>query len=244
MAMPRRSFVLATVFAMAGVAFLLGLCKWQLDRKDWKENLIAVTGSRLGAVPSPLPAPAQWPQLTQAADEYRHVTFTAELHKDREALVYTTGSTFRPDVSGPGYWVFVPATLEGGGTVVVNSGFVPLDHKDWASRGESGLTTDITIVGVMRWPESRGAFVPPDEPQNNIWYVRDPQLIAAGKHWGAVAPFYVEQESPQPPGGWPHAGKIVVSLSNYHLGYAFTWFLLALALASVYGSWMIGNWRR
>ncbi|MGH6996086.1 MAG: SURF1 family protein, partial [Stellaceae bacterium] len=146
--------------------------------------------------------------------------------------------------SGPGYWVFVPATLASGGTVVLNSGFVPLGHKDLASRGEGAPKTDITIVGVMRWPEPRGTFIPADDPHNDIWYVRDPQLIAAAKHWGAVAPFYVEQESPQLPGGWPRTGKVVVSLSNYHLEYAFTWFLLALALASVYGSWMIGNWRR
>ncbi len=31
----------ATVFALAGVAILIGLGIWQLDRKVWKENLIA-----------------------------------------------------------------------------------------------------------------------------------------------------------------------------------------------------------
>jgi surfeit locus 1 family protein len=239
----RRSLVLATVFAMAGVAFLLGLCKWQLDRHVEKENLIAATSSRLNVAPQPLPPRADWPRLTQANDEYRRVKFSAEFANDREALVYTTGSKFRPDVSGPGYWVFTPAKLADGGTVAVNRGFVPLGYKDPA--GGAGVLPDkITVVGVMRWPEPRGAFTPADDPSSNVWYVREPQAIAAAKHWGAVAPFYIEQESPQAPGGWPHAGKLKVSLANYHLDYAFTWFLLAMALISVYGSWMIGNWRR
>jgi surfeit locus 1 family protein len=240
---PRHSLVLATVFAVTGVAILLGLCKWQIDRHIEKQNLIAATSSRLNMAPSPLPAAAAWPRLTQSADEYRRVTFSAEFRNDQEALVYTTGSTFRPDVAGPGYWVFTPAQLVGG-VVGVNRGFVPLEGKDPASRRDGALKGKVTVVGVMRWPEPRGAFTPADDPQNNVWYVRNPQTIAAGKHWGAVAPFYVEQESPQAPGGWPRAGKLVLPTTNYHLGYAFTWFLLALALASVYGSWMIGNWRR
>jgi surfeit locus 1 family protein len=236
----RRSLILATVFAAAGVAFLLGLCKWQIDRHVEKEQLIAATTSRLHVAPQPLPPRADWPKLTAAADEYRRVEFAAQVQKSKEALVYTTGSTFRPDVSGPGYWVFAPAKLADGGVVAVNRGFVPIGYKDGA-----GATDDrVTIVGVMRWPEPRGAFTPADDPQHDVWYVRDPQDIAAAKHWGPVAPFYVEQESPQSPGGWPRAGKLVVTLTNYHLDYAFTWFLLALALASVYGSWMIGNWRR
>jgi surfeit locus 1 family protein len=240
----RRELVLATVFAVTGFAFLLGLCNWQIDRHIETENLIAETQSRLTQVPSPLPPRADWRRLSQSANEYRRVKFTADLRNDQEALVYTTGSTFRPDVSGPGYWVFVPAELADGGVVAIDRGFVPLAGKDPASRRQGAAKGPVTIVGVMRWPEPRGAFTPADEPKDNVWYVRDPQTIAAGKHWGAVAPFYIEQETPQPAGGWPRAGKLVVPTRNYHLGYAFTWFLLALALASVYGSWMIGNWRR
>jgi surfeit locus 1 family protein len=39
-----------------------------------------------------------------------------------------------------------------------------------------------------------------------------------------VAPFYVQQEGPMPPGGLPRPGKIVANLRNEHLQYAFTWF--------------------
>jgi cytochrome oxidase assembly protein ShyY1 len=39
-------------------------------------------------------------------------------------LVYATTSEFRPDVSGPGYWVFTLARLAHGGLLLVNRGFV------------------------------------------------------------------------------------------------------------------------
>ena len=84
----------------------------------------------------------------------------------------------------------------------------------------------------MRWPEARHWFTPKDDPAQNLWFVRDPIAIAAAKGWGArVAPFYVEQERPVPPGGLPQPGKLVANLRNNHLQYAVTWFGLALVLA-------------
>ena len=52
-----------------------------------------------------------------------------------------------------------------------------------------------------------------------------------------MAPFYVEQESPVPPGGLPQPGKLVVRLRNEHLQYAVTWYGLALVLVVVFAVW-------
>jgi surfeit locus 1 family protein len=234
----------ATVFTLAGVAILIGLGVWQLDRKVWKENLIATVTARLERAPEALPAPAGWARLTAAADEYRHVTFPAEFLTGQEALVYTAGSAFRPDVQGAGYWVFAPARLAGGSIVLVDRGFVPAERKDAAARAQGAPQGVIDIVGVMRWPEARGMFTPADEPQNNVWYLRDSTAIAAAKKWDTAAPFYVEQEAPVPPGGLPKPGKLVVALPDNHLQYAITWFGLALGLAGVYAVWLAGRLRR
>jgi surfeit locus 1 family protein len=234
----------ATLFALAGIAILIGIGLWQLERKSWKEALIEQMAARLSAVPASLPAREQWPRLDPAVDEFRRVSFPAEFVNDQEALVYAAGSAFRPDVSGAGYWVFTPARLAGGGVVIVNRGFVPADRKDRASRAQGALAGTVAIVGVMRWPERRGLFTPADEPRHNVWYARDPQSMAAAKNWGAVAPFYIDQEAPSAPGGVPRAGKFVATLVNNHLQYAITWFGLALALAGVYGVWLSGRWRR
>jgi surfeit locus 1 family protein len=240
----RGGLIEATVFALAGVAILVGLGIWQLDRRVWKENLIATVTARLARAPEDLPPRERWPRLVADGDEYARVKFPAEFLAGEEALVYTAGSAFRPDVQGPGYWVFAPARLAGGSIVVVDRGFVPLDRKDPSSRAQGAPQGIIDIVGVMRWPEKPGLFTPADDPKTNVWYLRDPQAIAAAKKWDSVAPFYIEQEAPVPPGGLPKPGKLAVELPDNHLQYAITWFGLALGLAGVYVTWLAGRIRR
>jgi surfeit locus 1 family protein len=230
----RGGVIEATVFALVGVAILIGLGIWQLDRKIWKESLIATVTARLERAPADLPTAANWQRLTAATDEYARVTFPAELLAGQEALVYTAGSAFRPDVQGAGYWVFAPARLPGGSIVLVDRGFVPADRKDPTTRAQGAPQGVVDIVGVMRWPEARGMFTPADEPQNNLWYLRDSTAIAAAKKWDTAAPFYIEQEAPVPPGGLPKPGKLAVALPDNHLQYAITWFGLALGLTGVY----------
>jgi surfeit locus 1 family protein len=242
---PRRSGAIgATVYAVAGIAILIGLGVWQLDRKAWKENLIATLDTRLARAPQPLPPRDSWQSLKQDGSEYTRVSFAAEFPAGQEALVYTAGSSFRPDVQGPGYWVFAPARLAGGGIVLVDRGFVPADRKEPASRAQGALPGSVEVVGVMRWPEIRGVFTPADDPNNNLWFLRDTQAIAAAKKWDSAAPFYIEQEAPVPPGGWPKPGRLVVGLPDNHLQYAITWFGLALGLAGVFGVWLAGRLRR
>jgi surfeit locus 1 family protein len=243
--MKRRSGVIeAAVLTAAGIAILIGLGIWQLDRKVWKENLIATLDARLTRPPADLPPREDWDRLTADHDEYTRVKFPAEFLAGEEALIYTAGSAFRPDVQGQGYWVFAPARLAGGSIVVVDRGYVPYDRKDPASRAQGAPPGTIDIVGVMRWPETRGLFTPNDDPKTNVWYLRDQKAIAAAKKWDAPAPFYIEQESPVPPGGLPKPGRLIVSLPDDHLQYALTWFGLALGLAGVYVTWLAGRLRR
>ena len=240
----RGGVIEATVFAIVGVAILIGLGIWQLDRKTWKENLIETVTTRIARAPENLPPRASWPRLLPEGNEYTRVTFPAEFLPGEEALVYTAGSPFRPDVKGTGYWLFAPAQLAGGSIVVVNRGFVPLDRKEPATRSDGAPHGTVDIVGVMRWPEARGLFTPADDPKTNVWYLRDLTAMAAAKKWATAAPFYIDQESPVPAGGVPLPGKLEVRLPDNHLQYAITWFGLALALAGVYVVWLAGHLRR
>src|SRR5260370_41947655 len=110
----RCGVLITSIAAASAFAVLLSPGWWQLDRKAWKEGLIATIGQRLSAPPVALPAPATWPQLTAAEDEFLRVAVTAEFLNDREALAYTSGPSLREGGSGPGYWGFTPARLAGG----------------------------------------------------------------------------------------------------------------------------------
>lgn len=239
-----RGLLIPSIAALIAGVILIGLGTWQIERKAWKEALIATMSARLAAEPVPLPAPRLWPSLDPAEHDLRRVTFTAELLFDREALVYAAGSALRTDVSGLGYWVLVPARLPGGETVVVNRGFVPDSRRDPATRAGGRIAGPITILGAMRWPEQRGLFTPADDPGKNLWFVRAPSAIAAAKGWGAVAPFLVEQEAPAPPGGLPHPAPLHANLPNNHLQYALTWYGLAVVLMVAFAAFARSEWRQ
>ena len=107
----RRGILEPTIFAIVGVALLVGLGIWQLDRKVWKENLIANLNTRLAQKPGDLPPREQWGNLNRQREEFSRVGFPAEFLPSQQALVYSAGSAFRPDVKGPGYWVFAPEAV-------------------------------------------------------------------------------------------------------------------------------------
>jgi surfeit locus 1 family protein len=240
----RSGILEATIFAVVGVTILIGLGIWQLDRKVWKEVLIATVNERVAQAPQPLPPRESWPRLRPAGSEYAHVTFPAEFIEGQEALAYTAGSSLRPDVTGQGYWVFAPARLSGGSVILINRGFVPADKKDAATRSEGVPHGSVDISGYMRWPEARGLFTPADDVKGNVFFARDPKAMSDAHHWSVAAPFYIDQEAPVPPGGLPKPGKIDVQLPNNHFQYALTWFGLGLGLAGVYIVWLAGRLRR
>ena len=113
---------------------------------------------------------------------------------------------------------------------------MPEGRQDQATRAAGASTGDADLVGVMRWPEPRGAFSPRADPGRNLWYA-----VAAAKSWGEVAPFFIELESPQPPGGLPRAGALKANLRNEHLQYAITWYGLALVVVVMFGLWFSGR---
>ena len=232
---------LPALFALVAFFIFVGLGTWQLQRKAWKEALIDTLEQRLSASPGDLPPRARWPSLDPTDDEFRRVKFSAAFVPGQEALVYGGGSALRGDVSGPGYWVFAPARLAGGDLVVVNRGFVPEGRQDPKSRAAGEVGGAHAMVGVMRWPEPRGLFTANDDARRNLWFVRDQIAIAAAKGWGEVAPFYIELESPPPPGGLPRAGALKVDLRNTHLQYALTWYGLALVVVVMFGFWLRGR---
>lgn len=227
-----RSIVIASIATTIGLVILISLGLWQLDRLAWKEALIATLQQRLAAAPADLPPVAEWPKLTADNAEFRRVTLRVEFSDAPRAEVYAGAPALRADIKGPGYFVFAPARLPGGETVVINTGWVPTDRQyPW-----TGGVRD--IVGYLRWPEQPGLFVSDRDASGAIWFVRDPQAMARVRGWGEVAPFYLDMESPVPPRGLPRPGPLTVNLRNNHLGYAWTWFGLAGTLAGVFAFWL------
>ena len=140
---------------------------------------------------------------------------------DRETLVQAVTEL------GPGFWVLTPLATEGGGTIIVNRGFVPTDRRDPATRAAGNPTSPVSVIGLLRLAEPGGGFLRSNDPAGGRWYSRDVAAIADARGLGQVSPYFVDADSTPNPGGLPIGGLTVVAFRNSHLVYALTWFALA-----------------
>jgi len=236
------------VFTLILVVAFIGLGVWQLQRRVDKHALIALLDTRLAAAPEPLAPPSAWPIVTSAKDEFRSVTFTATYARQPDAMVYSSGSAVRADVSGPGTWAFLPAKLASGETIVVNTGFVQNTMQDRAfeDRVAGGLVTGlpVTLTGYIRFPEPPGRLTPKADLPKRLWFSRDHRAMAQALGWGEVAPFYIDLAAPAPDSGTPKPGPLQVRLKDDHMQYAVTWFTLAAAVLIAFGLWWRGQRRK
>jgi surfeit locus 1 family protein len=231
---PVSSLIWPGLFTLIGLAILVALGVWQLQRLAWKEALIAEISARVGA-PSVAPPPeAEWPRLNPAEYEYRHVRVAGAFDFAHQALVFRTLENPRGRYGGPGYLVLTPLSLADGAIIIVNRGFIPGDRKDAASRrGEAGAGS-VEVVGLMRASEPRNWFTPADDPARGEWFTRDPSAIAQAMKLDRVAPFTIDADAGPDPSVLPEGGETILAFPNNHFGYALTWFGIALALAGVF----------
>ncbi len=244
----RRSVAGFAIFTMLIVAVFTGLGVWQLQRRVEKHALIAALTERLTAAPQPLPSPAQWSALAPDRDEFRRVRVSATYQTHADAMVYSSGSAVRDDISGPGTWAFLPARLAGGEIVVINAGFVQntMQDRSQQDRAVSSLIANepVTLTGYIRFPEAAGVLTPSENIVKRLWFTRDHFAMARALGWGEVAPFYIDLEAPLPASGIPKPGPLTVHLKDDHLQYAITWFTLAGALLIAFGIWLRAQRRR
>lgn len=206
------------------VAFT-GLGVWQVKRLFWKLDLIERVDARIHAEPRPAPANAT------RDDEYLRVALAGHFLNDRETLVQSVTEL------GGGFWVLTPFVTDGGVTVLVNRGFAPPEKRAPASRREGLVDGPAKVIGLLRITEPGGGFLRSNDPSADRWYSRDVAAIAAARGLAHdTAPYFVDAEAQPDPDAYPVGGLTVVRFANHHLGYAFTWFALAVmsAAAAIY----------
>lgn len=238
-----RSLLPPILAALPVFCILIGLGIWQLDRKVWKEDLLRAVAERTTGEPAPLPAPGAWPHWDASADEFRRVRFVGTFLHDKEVTLHGLAEE-RRGLPLQGFYVFTPLRLDDGATVVVNRGFVRTELRDPATRAAGEVAGRQTVTGLLRNPEARPRFVPPNEPAREEWFVRDLGAMAAARGLGPVAPFYVDADATPNPGGWPRGGQTQIDLPNNHLQYAATWFGIAGTLVAVIAAFAAARLKR
>jgi surfeit locus 1 family protein len=238
--MQHKGLVGLTAATLAGLALLLGLGVWQIQRLHWKEGLIAQIEARTKG--SPITLEDALALAREGRDpSYWRVRVDGRFHHALERYLYAVSD------GRVGWHVIAPLETEAGEMVLIDRGFVPDELKDPSSRALGEVGNLVTVTGIVRAPDTQGLFIPDNEPEANRWFWRDLQAMARSmfpEATVAVAPFYLEAEKANVPGGWPEGGQTRLALPNNHLQYAITWFLMAAALLVIYGLYVRGLYRR
>ncbi|MEK9661420.1 MAG: SURF1 family protein [Alphaproteobacteria bacterium] len=244
-----RPTLWATIVVIPMLAVLIGLGVWQLQRLDWKEELIALRVERITAPPIDLVPRNRVERLTDPGQfELRLAPDkgVAMLSDDPESFEYRPirlAGTFRHDRAVRllsrtrdgivGVHVVTPLDLpQGGGTVYVDRGWVAqadAQRPDGYARPE-GRTI---VEGHVRRFAEPGSFTPDNPADSDGWYWLDPAALAARTGDGTATAFYV-QAGPDDSGAAPFGSAPDIALRNPHLEYALTWFGVAGALVGVY----------
>jgi surfeit locus 1 family protein len=210
-----RRMIGPLVFGIGGIAVLVWLGVWQLHRLEWKTAILERIEAGLAAEPVPVPA-APEPE----ADAYLKVEARGRLAPG-ELHVYTSAPG-----RGVGYRVIAPLVLDDGRRVLVDRGFVPIEAKD-AVRPPG----PVTIVGNLAWPRETDRWTSPPDREENLWFARDVAPMAEALGTEPVMVVASASDGPEAPTPMP----VTDNIPNDHLGYAITWFGLAVVWAVMTG---------
>ncbi|MBY6068089.1 SURF1 family protein [Leisingera aquaemixtae] len=211
-----RRVIFLLIISGAGLAVLIGLGSWQLQRKAWKEDILETIAERIAGEAAEMLPETPDPET----DKYRPVRLKGEIGA-AELHVLTSIKDI-----GPGYRVISPFTLEDGRRILIDRGFVPVKEKQAAR-----LSGPAAIEGNIHWPQETDSYTPAPDLAGNIWYARDTGQMAA--QLGSEPVMIVLRASPEGEAGLRPVPVSTTGIPNDHLQYAITWFSLALIWAAM-----------
>jgi len=219
----------ASVLTLCGVAILLLLGWWQLQRLAWKQGLLdavqqeyAVDAERVSLMENSL----------RAEDFVRRGFVEGVFLHDKS--VHIQSRTFDGVV---GTHLVTPLLLVDGGAVMIDRGWVPLDGAGavYAPQGQ------VKVLGMLRHMPRDNQFVPQNNFADDLWFRFDPFEIAHAKEVARVWPsvLYAEDElalvqEERLEGAYPVFVADQILPKNNHAQYAMFWFFMAVAMVGVY----------
>ena len=214
-----------TVLSAALLAVLIGLGVWQVQRLAWKEALI--DQAEAAAAMAPVPAAEV---LNRPGGEFRRVILDCP---GLNAAPYIELQSINGGDAG--VRLISPCRPQGvEATFLVDRGFV---GEAISSRPavDPAAAEPVRVIAVVREAPEPNWMSPP--PRNGRFFARDPEAMAEalGVDGAVDARVLFAETSTNPE--WAALTPAVppAAFSNNHLGYAITWFGLAVTLMVFYG---------
>ena len=204
-----RRFWFIIFIGFAGTACLLYLGKWQIDRLYWKVDILKKIDQKIAAAPVLLPA-----EPSESVHKYLSVEISGQF---MEESIRVLASKKR---YGAGYRI-IHVFRTNGRRLLVDLGFVGLE-TDY----DIDLSSDISLVGNLHWPDEVDNFTPEPDLENNIWFARDVERVASALQTEPI--LIILKDSTLKDKNIKPMPIDTTHIPNDHLQYAITWFSLAI----------------
>ena len=214
--MMRKRVLFPLIFGMAGVAVLLSLGWWQVERLAWKEGILADIGARISAAPVEVPA-----NVSPESDRYLPVEVTGRIGQEALRVLVSQKRV------GAGYRL-ISALDTGVRRVLLDRGFIRVGAD--IPVPPEGL---VTAIGNLHWPDERLSSTPGNDVAGNMWFARDIAQMAEVLDTEPV--LVVTRALSVPEEGVSPLPVDTGGIPNDHLSYAITWFSLAAIWAAMTG---------
>jgi len=198
------------------LSVLIGLGTWQVFRLDYKNSLVRNIKEN-----SKLPA-IQVSSSDLKNNAYRNVDIRGVLNNSKTIFYYRLKNNV------PGYEVITPLVLENGSSLLLSRGWV----KDQVKvNGSKNIRVQGYLIDIYK-----GNIVSPENDiRKNIWFDLDIIKLKTYINGNDVLPFILLSKLPEDlMVGDKDLGFDIDNLTNNHLGYAITWFALALILLIIF----------
>lgn len=207
-----RRFWFIVFIGFAGTACLLYLGKWQIDRLYWKLDVLKKIDQKIAAVPVLLPA-----EPSESVHKYLSVEISGQFLQE-SIRVLASKKRY-----GAGYRI-IHVFRTNGRRLLVDLGFVGLE-TDY----DIDLSSDISLVGNLHWPDEVDNFTPEPDLENNIWFARDVERVASALQTEPI--LIILKDSTLKDKNIKPMPIDTTHIPNDHLQYAITWFSLAIIWA-------------
>lgn len=207
-----RRYLFPLILGIVGCAILVQLGLWQLDRRDWKEGMLEEIRTGILADPVPLPAKVD-PSMKYLPVTVSGTTTGAEI----DVLSHTRDQ-------GAGYQIVSRFITDDGRAILLDRGFVPQEAR---RVGRPPVRLDVR--GNLHWPQDASSSTPAPNRDENIWFARDVEAMAAELDTEPVlvVASFIQGDNQ----GAEPIPVAVEGIPNNHLSYAVQWFLIAATWA-------------
>jgi len=205
-----KRMIVPLLFGLLGAGILVRLGLWQLERLQWKTEMLAQIDAKIAASPV---AVRDSPNKTE--HQFLPVKAGGVITTDEIHVLASVQKI------GAGYRIIAAFETNGGRRLLLDRGFVAIAAKDSPRPAVSA-----EITGNLHWPDEMNSATPPPDQSRNIWFARDIAAMAA--HLNTEPVLLVQRHSSEVALVTTPFPVTSSGIPNRHLEYVITWFGLAL----------------